>query len=472
MKTKSLKIEVVVPLLNIVSDSIAILLSFYLAYWTRFLSTFFIRFFPAEKGIPPLSGYLWFAVFTLPVWILVFQTFKLYKLNRVVFIFDEFFSIVKCVTISLIFSIGIIFFFRDFPYSRIVFILVWFYAVILITIFRYITLKIEKTFYNKQIGVKKVAVVGCNKKAYEIYRRLESHSFTGFKVVGYFCKENAECNAMEKATFLGNYDVVPRKIKDLEIQKLLISLPSSEHTDLFTLIKKCEGINVEFMLVPDFLELVTSKLRIIEVDGIPFMRIKSIPLNVWDRAIKRTFDIVFSSVIIFVLSPVFLILAFLVKVTSPGPIIYRQERIGLDGKKFEIFKFRSMRVDAEKEGPRFATQNDQRYTPIGKFIRKYSLDELPQFFNVLKGDMSIVGPRPEREVFIEQMKHTIDKYLERHRVKCGITGWAQVNGLRGETDMQERINYDIYYIENWSLAFDIKIIAKTLREIFYSKTAV
>jgi exopolysaccharide biosynthesis polyprenyl glycosylphosphotransferase len=277
---------------------------------------------------------------------------------------------------------------------------------------------------------------------------------------------------MKEATFLGNYDAVPDKIRELEIQKLLISLPSNEHTDLFSLIKKCEGINVEFMLVPDFLEIVTSKLKIVEIDGIPFMRIKSIPLNVWDRAIKRTFDIVFSSLIIFVLSPVFIILAFLVKVTSPGPIIYRQERVGLDGKKFDIFKFRSMRTDAEKEGPRFATQNDTRYTPIGKFIRKYSLDELPQFFNVLKGDMSIVGPRPEREVFIEQMKHTIDKYPERHRVKCGITGWAQVNGLRGETDMQERINYDIYYIENWSLAFDIKIIAKTLREMFYSKTAV
>jgi len=471
MKKKSFKIEVIVPLLNIVLDSIAVLLSFYLGYWTRFYSVF-VNFFPVEKGIPPLSGYLLFALFTLPVWILVFQTFKLYRLNRVVFIFDEFFSIVKCVTISLIFSIGIIFFFRDFPYSRIVFTLIWVYAVILITIFRYIALKIEKTFYNKRIGVKNVALVGCNKQAYDIYKRLESHTFTGFKVLGYFCKEDAECSVMGKAKFLGNYDEVPNKIKELDIQKLLISLPSSEHTDLFTLIKRCEGINVEFMLVPDFLELVTSKLRIVEIDGIPFMRIKSIPLNVWDRAVKRTFDIIFSLLVILVLSPLFLILAFLVKVTSHGPIIYRQERVGLDGKKFDIFKFRSMRIDAEKEGPRFATQDDPRYTPIGKFIRKYSLDELPQFFNVLKGDMSIVGPRPEREVFIEQMKYSIDKYLERHRVKCGITGWAQVNGLRGETDMQERINYDIYYIENWSLAFDIKIIAKTLREMFYSKTAV
>jgi len=167
------------------------------------------------------------------------------------------------------------------------------------------------------------------------------------------------------------------------------------------------------------------------------------------------------------------ILTILVKVTSKGPLFYKQERVGLDGKKFEIYKFRSMKTDAETGGPRFVSVDDDRYTSIGKFIRKYSLDELPQYLNVLKGDMSVVGPRPEREFFINQMKGSINKYLERNRVKCGITGWAQVNGLRGsQTSIQTRIDYDIYYIENWSLIFDLKIIFKTLKEIFISKTAM
>jgi exopolysaccharide biosynthesis polyprenyl glycosylphosphotransferase len=227
------------------------------------------------------------------------------------------------------------------------------------------------------------------------------------------------------------------------------------------------------MLVPDFMELISSRLKITELDGIPLMIIKSFPLNIWDRIIKRLFDIFTSFLILTIISPIFTVLALLVKLTSKGPVFYKQERVSIDGGKFNMLKFRSMRTDAEADGtPMFASKDDNRYSPIGLFLRKYSLDELPQFLNVLKGDMSIVGPRPEREYFINIMKESVNKYLERHRVKCGITGWAQVNGLRGsESSMQTRIEYDIYYIENWSLVFDIKIILKTLKEMFFSKSA-
>jgi exopolysaccharide biosynthesis polyprenyl glycosylphosphotransferase len=237
--------------------------------------------------------------------------------------------------------------------------------------------------------------------------------------------------------------------------------------------KQCEGENIEFLLAPDFLEMITSSVRVQEIDSIPFLKIKSIPMNVWNRVIKRIFDFLFAFIILLISSPLFILLALAVKLTSKGPVFYKQERISMTGRKFYMIKFRSMVPDAEKHtGAVFVSKNDTRYTSIGKFLRKYSLDELPQLINVLKGEMSIVGPRPEREYFINQMKDKIPKYLERHRVKCGITGWAQVNGLRGtDTSLEERIQYDIYYIENWSIIFDLKIIVKTIKEMFFSKAA-
>jgi exopolysaccharide biosynthesis polyprenyl glycosylphosphotransferase len=396
----------------------------------------------------------------------------MYRLNRTVFVFDELFLVIKCVTISVVLSMGIIFFYRDFPYSRLVFVLLWFFTIIFSMFGRYLMLKIEKNLYNKNIGVKNVAIVGTSEMALKIYEKFTRDKFAGFNVLGYFVKETSSENFLNGKKLLGKYDDLPEKIKSLGLEKILFALPSNDHDDIYKLIQKCEGINIEFMLAPDFIETITSKLKMEEVDGIPFLKLKSLPMNIWNRFLKRSFDVIVSGFILLVISPIFLILTALVKLSSPGPVFYRQERIGLDGKKFMMLKFRSMRSDAEKSGPQMAKQDDDRYSPIGLFLRKYSLDELPQFINVLKGDMSIVGPRPEREFFINQMKDSIKNYLERHRVKCGVTGWAQVNGLRGDnTSMQSRIDYDIYYIENWSLAFDIKIILKTFREMFFSKEA-
>ncbi len=466
------KIEIYLPLLTVFTDAAVIFISYLLSYYIRF-DSHFTFIFPVEKGVPGIGGYLFFALATLPVWILVFHNFKLYRLNRAVFIFDEFFVIAKSTTISIILSIGIIFFFRDFPYSRIVFVLIWIVSSVLLTISRYFLLKLEKTFYNKGIGVKNVCIVGTNEMAHKIYTKISKDKFTGYNVLGFFSSNPPDPVFAENKVYLGNYDDVPRKIRELGIHKFFVSIGYGEQEDFYNLIKKCEGINVEFMLAPDYLDLVTSRLKIIEVDGIPFMRIKSLPLNAWSRIIKRTFDIVVSILMLIAFSPLILVLSVAIKLTSKGPLFYKQERVGLDGKKFMMLKFRSMRVDAEADGtPRFVSADDQRRTPIGKFLRKYSLDEIPQLINVLKGEMSIVGPRPEREYFINILQNSIHKYLERHRVKGGMTGWAQVNGYRGpDTSIQTRIDYDIYYIENWSLIFDLKIIFKTVKEIFFSKSA-
>jgi exopolysaccharide biosynthesis polyprenyl glycosylphosphotransferase len=472
LEQKSTKVEIILPVLTIFFDIAAILIAYYISFQIRFFTPF-NNIFPVTEGIPEVGSYLLFAVITIPLWIAVFQQNKLYKLNRNVFIFDEFFQIFKCVTISIIFSIGIIFFFvRSFSFSRLVFVLIWIDSSLLIVFFRYFTLKLEKTFYNKRIGLKNVAVVGNNDIAAKILNRFSRNFYVGFNVIGYFAKkQNPEFN--ENFEYLGGYEKIPDMIKKYEIQKILISVGLEDQNDVFILMKLCQGINVEFMLYPDYMEIITSKVKIEHIDGIPFMKMKSIPMNTWNKMLKRLFDIFFSLLVLILFSPLLMIIAILVKLTSEGPVFYLQERVGLDQKKFNIIKFRSMIANAEKDGPVFTTPDEDRYTKIGRILRKYSFDEFPQFFNVLKGDMSIVGPRPEREYFINQLKDTVVNYLERHRVKSGITGWAQVNGFRGSTtSLQARIDYDIYYIENWSLAFDIKIIIKTLKETFFSRTAI
>lgn len=472
MKSKSSKIEIFLPLLTIISDALSIFLAFEASYYIRFHSDF-QKIFPVTKGVPDIYGYNEFALLVIPVWIIIFQTRKMYRLKRNVFILDELFVIIKCLSIGILFAMAMVFLLKgDFPYSRLVFALIWMFSIIFITITRYFVLKIEKNLYNKNIGVNNVAVLGVNEMSRKIYDKFTADRFVGYNVLGYFSFETDEENQLKDKTYLGDFRLIPSKIKELGIEKILISIPSDKQKILYELFRICEGINIEFMYSPDFIDMMRNRIRVEEIDGVPFMKLKSFPMNVWNRILKRMFDLFASIFILIILSPVMIVLSILVKITSHGPLFYKQERVGLDGQKFQMLKFRSMKIDAEKKGPQFAKRDDDRYTPVGRFLRKYSLDELPQFINVLIGNMSIVGPRPEREYFIMQLKDSIMNYLERHRVKCGITGWAQVNGFRGtETSLQTRIDYDIYYIENWSIAFDIKIIFKTIKEVLFSKEA-
>jgi exopolysaccharide biosynthesis polyprenyl glycosylphosphotransferase len=471
---KSQTAEFLIPLLNIFTDIAAIEISFLAAYWIRFHFDPFVKLFPYQGEVPPVSGYIVLSLFVIPVWLLIFQSRKMYRLRRVVFIFDEFFLIGRLATFGIIFSFGLIFFYRVFPYSRLVFVLIWIFSIILITIGRYFVLKYEKTLYNKGKGLKDSLVVGNTQSALEIYKNFTGHQYAGFNIVGYIEDDNYTgenfLKGMEKA---GNYSEIVDIIQTRNIETVLVTIPSSEHDKLLDLMKACEGENVEFLMVPDFLEVITSSVRVQEIDGIPFLKIKSIPMNIWNRILKRAFDFSFALTVMLITSPLFILLAVLVKLSSKGPVFYKQERLSMTGRKFHMIKFRSMVVDAEKEtGAVYVKKGDARYTSIGEILRKYSLDELPQFLNVLKGEMSIVGPRPEREHFINLFKHKIPKYLDRHRIKCGITGWAQVNGLRGsDSSIEKRIEYDIYYIEHWSIIFDLKIIIRTVKEMFFSKAA-
>jgi len=471
---KSQRTEFLIPLLNILSDSASIVGAFIISYYIRFFFPPFVELVPFNGEIPPLSGYIMLALIVLPVWLLIFQSRKMFRPKRIVFIFDEFFLIGRLVTFGIIFSFGLIFFYRVFPYSRIVFVLVWISSIIFITIGRYIVLKYEKNLYNKGKGLKDTILAGNNQTAYDIYHKFSDHKYAGFNIIGFVEEQPGPSNGfLPENLKMGTYNDVTELVQKLNVETVLVTIPSSEHEKLFEMMKSSEGENVEFLMVPDFLEVITSSVRVQEIDGIPFLKIKSIPMNVWNRILKRAFDFSFALGVMILTSPLFIILALAVKFSSKGPIFYRQERLSMTGRKFEMIKFRSMVADAEKgTGEVFVKKGDTRYTSIGEILRKYSLDELPQFLNVLKGDMSIVGPRPEREYFINLFKGKIPKYLDRHRIKCGITGWAQVNGLRGsDTSIEKRIEYDIYYIEHWSIVFDLKIIIKTIKEMFFSKAA-
>jgi Undecaprenyl-phosphate glucose phosphotransferase len=251
-----------------------------------------------------------------------------------------------------------------------------------------------------------------------------------------------------------------------------VALPPEQHVKMLQLIEATSRECVDVKVVPDLLQVIALRARLEDLDGVPVININDVPLQGFNSVVKRAIDVGISAAALIALSIPLAIVAALVRITSRGAVFYRQERMGLDGKPFTIVKFRSMYDDAEREtGPVWATEDDPRVTPLGRFLRKSNLDEMPQLWNVLRGDMSIVGPRPERPHFVEQFKHRIPQYMLRHKVKAGLTGWAQVNGWRGNTPLEKRIEYDLYYIENWSVRLDLKIMWLTLLKGFFHKHA-
>jgi len=368
------------------------------------------------------------------------------------------------------------FLYRGFSYSRAVVGLLWGFSILLVTAGRASVLALERRAYRQGRHLQPAVILGSDSPANQVYTRLHLHASFGFRIIGYFAEQPARTGVeLAQAPYLGNLAAAPEFLQDQNIQKVFIALRSVDHPALFECVTACEGLNIEFMMVPDVLELMTSQVSVRELEGIPFMRIKGIPLTAWGRIAKRTFDIAVAVTLLLATSPLVLLAALLIRLDSRGPVFFGQRRVGMDGKEFTMRKFRTMVVGAEEmdrtAGVEVSTdttrgigaRNDPRRTRVGRFLRATSLDELPQLFNVLVGDMSLVGPRPERPHFVRELQEVVPKYLDRHRVKTGVTGWAQVNGLRGDTSIAERIKYDLYYIENWSLTFDIKILLRTLR---------
>jgi Undecaprenyl-phosphate glucose phosphotransferase len=319
--------------------------------------------------------------------------------------------------------------------------------------------------YNLRYAV----VVGGGELAATVVRRMQARPDVGIQVLGVVSDDK---DAVGSARWLGGYSDLRTILDANQVDHVVLALAHEDYGRLAGLLDAVGDEPVTIHVVPDLLRFASLRGGVEQFEGMPFIHLRESPLYGWSSLAKRVFDFVFSLAVLAVLGPVLLALAVAVRVSSPGPVFYRQERMGLDGRRFQMLKFRTMQADAERQtGPKWAEPADERRTGLGAFLRRFSLDELPQFINVLRGDMSVVGPRPERPVFVERFRQTVPGYMLRHKVKSGITGWAQVHGLRGNTSLEKRIQYDIEYIERWSVGLDLKIIAMTVVRVLVDRNA-
>ena len=463
------------PFLLFLADVLVIFCAFFLAYWVRFYSPF-TSILPVTKGIPPLSFYFYGSIFVALVWVAAFNAYGLYKSARPRGAFDEFYLLAKSATLGFLVVLAFTFFYRGTSYSRATLIASWILGIVLLYAERRIMARLERGFMKRGYGVRNAVIVGTGEMGLSLYQRWKENPQLGYQLIGLIeAREhatNADTGHSAETPVVGTVDDLFRIIGEENVELVILALPLSYHNKIMEIILGCDDLRVEFQIVPDMVEIMAARAKVVSFDGIPLISLGRTPLEGWNRVLKRSLDVTLSSAGLALLSPAFALLGIWIKLDSEGPVFFKQERLGRDGRKFFQYKFRSMIEDAEKQtGPVFAKEDDPRRTKVGAFLRKNNFDELPQLFNVLKGDMSLVGPRPERKFFVDKFKEGIPRYFLRHKVKSGITGWAQVNGLRGNTSIEERTKYDLFYVENWSLAFDVKILFLTLKDWFSPKNA-
>lgn len=353
--------------------------------------------------------------------------------------------------------------YEGFQYARLVVVLSFLYTCALVLASHWVLRWLQRHMVKRGIGFARTVVVAAPGNLKEILDNLRRCYGSLFQVVGFVSSNGTRSKRLHDVPVLGNVREIESILDRRQIDRVIIALPTRSHEDVLEVINACETKKVECRIIPDAFEMIAMKMSVTELNGVPMITLGETPLAGTGSLIKLAMDKVLGLVGVLITGTMFPIVATLIKLDSRGPIFYRQERIGSDNKTFTMYKFRTMYEDAEQScGPVWAKQDDPRCTRIGRILRRFNIDEFPQFWNVLRGDMSLVGPRPERSYFVEQFKHRVPNYMKRHMVKSGITGWAQVNGLRGDTSIEERIKYDIYYIENWSFWFDVRILFRTL----------
>lgn len=453
---------------------------FIFAYFLRFET----EFIPAPKGQPPFEQYLVLAPFIGVLVPLAFQLQGAYKLKSSRSRVDDFFtSFVGSLITIVIGLLGTLYFqvyyalpearnSGTYEVSRLVWALFFLFNVSLTYGSREVIRLMLERRYRAGLGLHRVLIAGTGDLARHVADRFLQHGTFGHTVVGFIDDIKEDHLGYRGLPVLGKFSETKQIVQREHIDQIYVALPLGQHIKMLELIETANQECIEIKIIPDFLQFVTLRAKLEDLDGIPIININDVPLRGINSFVKRTLDVGLATLGLLFLAIPFAAIAVAIRATSAGPVFYRQERMGLDGQPFMVLKFRSMFDGAERDtGPVWARENDPRRTKVGRFLRRFSLDEFPQLWNVVKGDMSLVGPRPERPFFVDKFKQRLPQYMLRHKVKSGMTGWAQVNGWRGNTSIEKRIEYDLYYIENWSVTLDIKIIWLTIIRLSFHKHA-
>ena len=456
--------------LMVIIDAAITTASFMLAYFFKF----YVLNDGPGPGVLPAEVYFRLCFYIIPGYMLIYAICNIYAPKRTVRNRYEVFGIVKANTIGILSLIILLYLLiREFNVSRSVMAFFYGFNILFTSGFRIALRNGLRTFRRKGYNLKHILLVGYSRAAEEYIDRINDNPQWGYVAMGILDDHIPAGTLYKGVKVLGRLANLEVILPQNELDEVAISLPLKDYDYLEHIVGICEKFGVHTKFIPDYNSLFPSKPYTEDLMGLPVVNIRYVPLtNAGNKFLKRTMDIVGSLAGIILASPIMLVAALLVKMTSPGPVIFKQERVGLHNRTFCMYKFRSMSVQTKKEESKgWTVKNDPRVTNVGKFLRHTSLDELPQLFNILKGDMSLVGPRPERPQFVEKFKEEIPRYMVKHQVRPGLTGWAQVNGLRGDTSIRKRIEYDLYYIENWTLMMDIKIIFMTFFTGFINKNA-
>ena len=464
------RIRTIYTISLVILDAFLVAVAFVLAYKLRML----INWPEPLANAVPLSAYTGLLIVQVISIVVALFFYRLYYIPRAVSRVDQFYYVFAAVSIGTLLAVALTtFLFKgdkvilDYPRAMIIY--AWVLTIVLLVLGRLLHQMVRAALRNRGWGKDRVIVVGTGDMSQAVIQRILRSPYLGYELLGVV-------NGLESGQefggvpVLGSPEDLPVLIEQLGIDEVIIAMPEKGHRETVRVISYCERGRVSIKIFPDVFQFVTSQASIDELGGLPLLSVRDYALRGYLLIFKRLMDMLGAALGLILLSPLMMLIAVAIKLESPGPVFFVQERMGLDAKPFRMIKFRSMRRDAERHGPGWTTDNDPRQTRLGIFIRKIEADELPNLINVLLGEMSLVGPRPEQAHYVEQFRQTVPRYMDRHQEKGGMTGWAQVNGLRGDTSIAERTKYDLWYMENWSILLDIKIILRTVWQIVERKS--
>ncbi|BBF45163.1 capsular polysaccharide biosynthesis protein [Lachnospiraceae bacterium KM106-2] len=470
---------------HVIMDGILIAVAFAISYYLRYLSPLTrLKLFALKAN--PITGkvyvftfmyymktYGYTLLFIIPGYLLIYQFCNLYTPKRSKNRFSELFNIIKANIVGIVYFSTVLFFFKEIDWSR-AYLGVFFIVNITFTFtFRLIVIRVLRIYRKKGFNLKHVVLVGYSRATERYINRIIQNPQWGYYIHGILDDSKPIGTSYKGIKVIGHTERLNSLLAENSLDEIAITLKIEEYANLEHIVHICEKSGVHTKFIPDYNNIIPTRPYTEDLDGLPVINIRNVPLsNTGNKIVKRCIDIFGALVALLIFGIPMIIVSIIIKTTSKGPLIFSQVRVGLHNKEFKMYKFRSMEVQApSNEKKCWTTVNDPRVTPIGKFIRKTSIDELPQLFNVLKGDMSLIGPRPERPYFVNKFKEEIPRYMIKHQVRPGLTGWAQINGYRGDTSIKSRIEHDLYYIENWSLALDFKILLMTFYKGFINKNA-